>query len=66
MANKKTAKKLNKKPNVGDIIAIVDYRHYLVLERIESPCQFRLLELDSGHERWYDFDLWMRRWKKIA
>lgn len=69
MANKKTAKKLNRKPKVGDIISISfdKDRPYLVLVHDESVGhRFLLLRLDDGDKRWYDYILWMRRWKKLS
>ena len=71
LANKKTAKKLNRKPQVADIIKMSpsEDKHYLVLAHRHidmGDSQFYLLELDSGYERWYDFNIWMRRWRLVA
>lgn len=70
MANKKTVKKRNRKPKIGDIIifGLSNYeRHrYLVLEYREIPLTYHLLNLDTGKDSWYEYEFWMRNWKKIA
>lgn len=72
MANRKTARKLNRKPQIADIITIEfgrDAKHYMVMaHRLldRGYHQFYLVELETGKQQWYDFMLWMRRWRKVA
>lgn len=72
MANKKTARKLNRKPQIADIITIElgrDAKHYMVMAHRNlnmGDSQFYLIELETGKQQWYDFMLWMRRWRKVA
>ena len=75
MANKKTAKKLNRRPQIGDIIKAspTDSIYYLVLDTkryADLPASKEnmlfLLRLDDGSITWYDYALYFRRWKKVA
>ena len=71
MANKKTVRKRNKKPKIADIIVFPGWAgkyndHFLVLEYSETPPAYHLLNLKTGHDGWYDYEFWMRGWKKVA
>lgn len=75
MANKKTVKKLNRRPQIGDIIKAspTDSIHYLVLDTkryadlpADKEKMLFLLRLDDGSMTWYDYALYFRRWKKVA
>jgi hypothetical protein len=75
LANKKTAKKRNKMPQIGDIISSspTDETKYLVLDTkgygdlpADKERRFFMLRLDDGSKRWYDYALTFRRWRLVV